>query len=133
MRALAFVVVLVAVGCGAEAREDRSVAPPTVAPSPKPASCEIEVVGINRDDFAPGGRFDSNSEFSKVGTIDVGLKRGVDPMSEPARAAIRPRACVMGGDLVSFFPPAVGADYGYAEQDIVYTVWAKRSRVPALP
>jgi hypothetical protein len=125
MRALLSGVLLaVVVGCGAEAREDRTVAPP-----PKPATCDVEVVSVNADDFAPGGRFGAGTEFRKLGTVDIGADKGVDPMSEPVRAAIRPRACAMGGDLVSFFPKrGGGSDYGYEQQDLVYTVWAKRSR-----
>jgi hypothetical protein len=100
----------------------------------RPANCSLQLVSIQAGDMAPGARFGSGGELEMVGMVTIGADAGTDPFSEPMKQIVRPRACAMGGEVVSLL--ASGSDsnaYGRPQQSIAYTVWARRATAPTGP
>lgn len=63
-----------------------------------------------------------------IGSITIGASKGTDAMSEEIRQIVRPRACAMGGDVVSLMASGSGSNRrGYGQQNIAFTVWGKAS------
>jgi hypothetical protein len=101
--------------------------------SPKPADCHLEIVEIQSIDMMPGAKF-GGGEFEMIGMVTVGADEGTDSQSEEIRNLVRPRACGMGGDLVSLLSSGTGTTLARtAQQNIAFTVWAKRTQVSAAP
>jgi hypothetical protein len=100
----------------------------------KPLDCPLEIVDVRPEDMMPGARFGAGGELEMIGMITIGADQGSDAMSEPIRSLVRPRACGMGGDIVSLLASGTGANRrGYGQQNIAFTVWAKRSAEPSTP
>jgi hypothetical protein len=84
--------------------------------------------------MAPGARFGMNGEYEQIGVVSIGADEGTNALSEEIRQLVRPRACGMGGEVISLLASGTGSTYGgYAQQDIVFTVWARRAAQPAAP
>ncbi len=129
MRIVALVTLLLTVGCGPAVGEVRMLVRP-----PKPESCDLQIVEVNAADMAPGAKFGPGGELEMVGSIMIGASDGTDAMSEDIRKLVRPRACAMGGDVVSLLASGTGSNRrGVPQQNIVFTVWGKQSRAPSPP
>lgn len=104
----------------------------TVVLPARPIDCPLELVSVQAADMAPGARFGGGAQYQMIGLITLGLDPGVDVLSEQVRALVRPRACAMGGEVVSLL--GGGDDYhaarvgrstvDVAQTSIVFTVWA---------
>ena len=93
------------------------------------AVCPLELTTVSAGDMAPGARFGDGGQYEMVGVISIGADEGTSPFSEPIKAIVRPRACAMGGEIVSLLANGTGANaYGHAQQNLAFTVWAKRSQ-----
>jgi hypothetical protein len=129
MKRPALLVVLAACG-GPAVGEVRTGLPHTS----RPADCQLQLVTVSAADMAPGARFGSNGEYEMVGSVLIGADKGTDAFSDEVKKIVRPRACKMGGEIVSLLASGTDANlYGHAQQSIAYTVWAKRSSAPSGP
>ncbi len=100
----------------------------------KPETCKLELVTITSTEMQPEAKFGTGGTYEMIGAITIGAKEGTDPMSEEIRGLVRPRACAMGGDVVTLLGSGTGANRkGFAQQNIVYTVWATRPEGAAAP
>ena len=134
-RSSAFFVVTVAAlcalgGCGPAVGEARMGAPHAALPP----TCKLEFVAVSAGDMAPGARFGSGGQYELIGSVMIGADEGTDAMSEGIRKLVRPRACRMGGEVVSLLATGSGSnDYGHAQQNIAFTVWGPRSASSSQP
>jgi hypothetical protein len=102
----------------------------------KPSDCPLELVAVQPADMMPGARFGAGAGLSMIGAVTLGLDEGTDVMSEAVRALVRPRACAMGGEVVSLLASGTAGHYQIsgsmirttAQTDAAFTVWA---HVPA--
>jgi hypothetical protein len=98
----------------------------TGAPHPaKAASCPLEFASVSAGDMAPGAKFGSGGKYEMIGMVSIGAKEGTDAMSEEIRKLVRPRACAMGGEVVSLLATGAAQYRGQfsAQQNISFTVW----------
>jgi len=101
---------------------------------PRPPECALEFVSVSPGDMASGARFGMNGEYEQIGMVTVGADEGTDALSEEVRQLVRPRACAMGGEVLSLMASGTGSNRGgHAQQNIVFTVWAHRASQPATP
>jgi hypothetical protein len=97
------------------------------------ASCPLSLESVTPAEMQPGARFGPGGEFEQIGIITLGAAQGTDPMSEAVRQEVRPRACAMGGEVISPMMAGDGANRrGYGQTNIAFTVWAHQQR-PAAP
>jgi hypothetical protein len=116
-------------GCGPAVGETRTVIRPA-----KSEDCKLELVSVTSAQMQSGAGFGSGGTYEMIGVISIGAEEGTDPMSEEIRRLVRPRACSMGGDVVTLLASGTGANRrGFAQQNIVYTVWATRPEDAATP
>lgn len=121
---------LAACGGGAAVGEMRTGLPH----ASRPADCQLELVSVTAGDMAPGAKFGSGGEYEMIGMVTIGADAGTDAFSEKMKQLVRPRACGMGGEIVSLLASGSDANaYGHPQQSIAYTVWAKRSAAPSGP
>jgi hypothetical protein len=81
-----------------------------------------------------GAQFGPGGEYEKVGVVAIGADEGTDAMSEDIRKLVRPRACAMGGEVISLQGSGSGANHwGRAQQNIFFGVWAKQNQASASP
>ncbi len=100
----------------------------------KSENCKLELVSVTSTEMQPGAAFGSNGTYEMIGAISIGAKEGTDPMSEEIRQLVRPRACSMGGDVVTLLASGTGGNRrGFAQQNIVFTVWATRDENASAP
>ncbi len=100
----------------------------------RPADCQLQLVSVSAGDMAPGARFGSGGEYEMIGMVTIGADSGTDAFSDEMKKLVRPRACRMGGEIVSLLASGSDANaYGHPQQSIAYTVWAKRSTAPSGP
>ncbi len=133
-RCLLLVVSGLATGCGGAGAPAVGEVRMVVLPA-RPANCELELVSIQPDDMAPGHRFGGGGQYQMIGAITLGLTQGTDVMSEPIRALIRPRACAMGGEVVSLLATGDAGHYAITstsittvtQTDAAFTVWGPRA------
>jgi hypothetical protein len=118
---LAMAVSVVAMGCGPAVGEVRMGAPHP----PKRADCRLEFVSVSARDMAPGARFGSGGKYEMIGVVNIGANEGTDAMSEEIRQLVRPRACGMGGEVLSLLATGAAQYRGQlrAQQNISFTVW----------
>jgi hypothetical protein len=136
-RCLILVTSGLAIGCGGAGAPAVGEVRMVVLPA-RAANCELELVSVQPDDMAPGHRFGSGGQYQMIGAITLGLARGTDVMSEPIRALIRPRACAMGGEVVSLLATGDSGHYAItsttittvAQTDAAFTVWGPRTATP---
>ena len=111
----------------------------TVMMPPRPADCALEIIAVDAEDMMPGARFGAGGQYQMIGVVSVGLPRGTDVLAEEVRALVRPRACAMGGEVVSLL--ATG-DNGHflitgrsittiVQTEVGFTVWGARAAEPA--
>ncbi|MEO7331290.1 MAG: hypothetical protein ABI193_22125 [Minicystis sp.] len=102
---------------------------------PKPASCELKIVTVRPEDMAPGAAYGPNGEYEMIGALAVTGASGTDMMSEEVRQAVRPKACEMGGDVLSMLSSAtyVANKWGAKRESMNFNVWAKRPSTAAAP
>lgn len=96
------------------------------APHPaKVADCPLEFVSVSANDMAPGGNFGSGGKYEMIGAVNIRADEGTDAMSEEIRKIVRPRACGMGGEVVSLLASGTAPYRGKfrAQQNISFTVW----------
>lgn len=101
----------------------------------RPADCSLELVSVQAEDMAPSGRFGAGGEYQMIGAVTLGLAQGTEVMSEPVRALVRPRACAMGGEVVSLLATGDSGHYAISgssirtvlQTDAVFTVWGPRA------
>ena len=106
----------------------------TVIRPAKSENCKLDLVSVTSTEMQPGAAFGPNGTYEMIGVISIGAKEGTDPMSEEIRSLVRPRACSIGGDVVTLLASGTGGNRrGFAQQNIVYTVWATRSEEGAAP
>jgi len=125
-----FVVLLVSSACATVGSREPAVGESRMgAPhEPRPDDCALEFVSVSAADMGPGARFGSGGEFEMVGAVMIGADPGTSAMSESIRRLVRPRACAMGGHVVSLLGDGSGSNaYGVGQQNIVFSVWGKRS------
>jgi hypothetical protein len=113
---------LLLTGCGAPAVGEVRMGAPHPA---KDASCALEFVAVSAGDMAPGAKFGSGGKYEMIGAVNIGAKEGTDAMSAEVRALVRPRACRMGGEVVSLLATGTAQYRGQfsAQQNISFTVW----------
>jgi hypothetical protein len=123
LRRMLLVTTTVFVGCGGGAAvgEVRMGAPHPA----KVADCPLEFVSVSAGDMAPGAKFGSGGKYEMIGAVNLGADEGTDPMSEEIRKLVRPRACGMGGEVVSLLASGSAQYRGQlrAQQNISFTVW----------
>ena len=75
--------------------------------------------------MAPGGNFGSGGKYEMIGAVNIRADEGTDAMSEEIRKIVRPRACGMGGEVVSLLASGTAQYRGKfrAQQNISFTVW----------
>jgi hypothetical protein len=111
---------LVLSGCGPAVGDVRIKVRPA-----RPADCPLEIVDVRNEDRMPGAKF-GGGEYEMIGSVLVGAEKGADAMSEEIRALVRPRACAMGGEVLSLLVTGEGSNRrGHAQQNIAFQVWAK--------
>jgi hypothetical protein len=95
----------------------------------RPPDCALEFVSVSPSDMAPGAKFGGGGKYEMVGAVNIGADEGTDPMSEPMRALVRPRACAMGGEVISLLASGAAQYRGqfHAQQNISFTVWGAAS------
>ncbi len=101
----------------------------------KPANCPLELVAVQAGDMAPGARFGAGGQYQMIGAVSLGLAQGTDIMSESVRGLVRPRACAMGGEVVSLLATGDSGHYNITstsitttvQTDAVFTVWGPRT------
>jgi len=76
--------------------------------------------------MAPGARFGGGGKYEMIGAVNIGAAEGTDPMSESMRALVRPRACAMGGEIISLVASGAAQYRGQfrAQQNISFAVWS---------
>jgi hypothetical protein len=95
----------------------------------RPADCALELTAVTAADMAPGARFGEGGRYEMVGAVTIGADDGTSPYSPEIKQLVRPRACAMGGEVVSLLASGTSANaYGHAQQNIAFQVWAKRSQ-----
>ncbi len=101
----------------------------------KPANCELKMVTVRPEDMAPGAAYGPNGEYEMIGVLAVSGASGTDMMSEEVRQAVRPKACEMGGDVLSMLSSAtvVANKWGTKRESMNFNVWAKRPSTSAAP
>ncbi|WP_394826072.1 hypothetical protein [Pendulispora albinea] len=115
--------------CGPAVGEARIGAPRP----PKPENCTLQFASISDTDTQQGGKFGAGGEYEGIGVVMIGADEGTDAMSEKIREIVRPKACAMGGEMLSLAVSGVGANRrGHPQQNIVFQVWARRKATPAL-
>jgi hypothetical protein len=65
------------------------------------ASCRLELVEADMMELSPMG-----TKWDLLGIVSIGANHGVEPMSDKARALIRPKACELGGTAVALMQAA---------------------------
>jgi hypothetical protein len=108
-------------GCGPAVGEVRMGAPHPA----KVADCPLEFVSVSANDMAPGAKFGSGGKYEMIGAVNIGADEGTDAMSEEIRKIVRPRACAMGGEVVSLLASGTAQYRGKfrAQQNISFRVW----------
>lgn len=100
----------------------------------KPENCKLELMQLSSTEMQAGAAFGANGTYEMIGVIAIGAKEGTDAMSEEIRQIVRPRACAMGGDVVTLLASGTGGrGGGIVQQNITYTVWATRDENASAP
>jgi hypothetical protein len=81
---------IAASGCGPSVGEARLTAAPARA-----ENCDLDFLQLTINDVAPGGRYEL------LGHVVLSQEGVRDPLDPKYRAAVRPRACAMGGEGVA--------------------------------
>ena len=102
---------------------------PTKAPD-----CPLEFVAVSAGDMWRAGRpiRRRRNDYEMIGAVNIGASEGTDPMSEETRRIVRPRACAMGGEVVSLLASGT-AQYRRQftpQQNISFVVWSPTSARP---
>ena len=119
-----------AAGCGAHIGEVRIGSPHPA----RPVDCNLEFVTMQAIDTEPGSKFGPNGDLEKVGTVLIAAKKDIDPMSNNTHLLVRPRACRMGGEVVSLLATDNSvSNNGKPQENILYTVWGRRQTVIVQP
>lgn len=108
----------------------------TVVIPPRPPDCALQLVTVAPADMAPGANFGAGGKYQMVGVVGLGLPRGTDVLSPRVRELVRPRACAMGGEVVSIIGTG-DATYDVAGQpgrthdqtNVTFTVWGPAAAV----
>ena len=125
IRSILFVTLPWLVACGGPAVGEVRTGLPHQA---RGENCQLELVSITASDMAPGARFGSGGQYEMVGMVTVGADEGTDAFSAKIKELVRPRACRMGGEVVSLLASGTDSNaYGHAQQSIAYQVWARRN------
>jgi hypothetical protein len=107
----------------------------TVMLPPRAVDCQLELVYVKSEDMAPGGRFGEGGRYQMIGAVLLGLPKGTDITSESVRKLVRPRACELGGEVVSLLAAGDTGHYTVTgdsivttvQMDAVFTVWGPRT------
>ena len=129
-----FVVATLTAACGGPSKPAVGEARMVMVPA-RPADCALQMVPVRPEDMAPGGQFGAGGQYQMIGAVTLGLAQGTDVMSEEVRKLVRPRACGMGGEVVSLLATGDSGHYeisGHnirtvAQTDVVFTVWGPRT------
>ncbi len=106
--------------------------------SPKPPDCPLALETVGAAEMMPGARFGPGGQYQMIGTVALGLPRGTDVLSESVRKLVRPRACAMGGAVLSLVGSGDAGHYGISgnrivtvnQTDALFIVWGARSEIP---
>lgn len=115
-----------AVACTTNVVEVRTASRP-----PRDESCELQIIQVTPEETRQGGKYGPGGEYEQIGMITLAAMGDTNAMSDMVKAAVRPRACAMGGEYVSLLTSAIGASgMGVPYQATTYQVWAKRAPAP---
>jgi hypothetical protein len=129
-RSATLIFLFLAVGCGPAIGVVRMGTPHAALP----ADCKLQFLAVSASDLAPGGKLGPDGEYEMVGSVMIGADDRTDAMSEQIRRIVRPRACRMGGAVVSLLASGSGSnDYAVPQQNIAFTVWGQRPRQSTAP
>lgn len=119
--ALLLTMATIGVGC-APAVGQVQMGSPHAAKAP---TCPLKFVPVGSREMMPGAPFGPGGQYEMVGVVAVGADAGSDPMSEPIRKLVRPRACALGGEVISLASSATTQNRNQlrAQQSIMFTVW----------
>jgi len=97
----------------------------------KAENCELQLVEATMGERGPGGTFGPGGTYEMIGTVSIEASSGSDPLSEEIRSLVRPRACAMGGDVISL--EMSGQYTGSIRKGLMSMVWAKRNSAASAP
>ena len=89
--------------------------------------CELELVQADMMELSPMG-----TTWDYLGTVSIGANHHLDPMSEEARAVIRPKACELGGTAVALMQGSNSASTMGGGGAVTYAV-LRPKQAPAAP
>jgi hypothetical protein len=94
---------------------------------PRPASCKLKFATVSPADMAPGHAFGGDGKLQNIGVIVLNWNGTGDPLAPETREAIRPRACEMGGTVVSLVSSFAYTRTGFDHnRQLSFQVWAPR-------
>lgn len=116
---LALALVLSALtACGPNISEMRMVSAP-----PKPSTCELQFLALTINQVSPAAPEYEYEVLGHVMLFETGVQ---DPMQESYRAAVRPRACAMGGEAVAILQQSTNTGSLGSGSAVDYAVVRKR-------
>lgn len=117
------VVLWIAVGCGPNVTEVRSVAAPARDPN-----CKLEFIRADLQQLSS-----AEGEWELLGQVVLQEEGVQDPLAERYRAMVRPRACAMGGEAVAVVMSATSQGLTTSGSATNYGVLRKRVQASSAP